>query len=359
MKMKTKGTPWDETRHQVMLEQLKAAEANEVISFLSKILHRIKLKLTSEDVSSLNKTKLKALLKDIRGLFFLIYDKYYDHLSGLLIDVIELELNVVINEAIAAGATTETKKTLYSSLPSPEQLLVAVKNTPFHIQRSRYVGMLLEPLLRDLSKNLINQILGTVSMGYYEGLTTQQIVTSIVGSKALNYKDGLGSSMRRATIAIVRTSIQHVAMQTRTKVFSKTPFVKKYQWVSTLDLRTSQPCRALDGETFVMGDGPVPPIHIGCRSSIIPIYEGKEFKGLEAGRKRAARTGPEPANKQYYEWLSEQSAETQDEVLGPTLGKLFRQNGMTPEKFRKLSLDRKFHPLTIADLKSKHPDLWN
>ncbi|WVM87989.1 hypothetical protein UMZ34_16725 [Halopseudomonas pachastrellae] len=35
----------------------------------------------------------------------------------------------------------------------------------------------------------------------------------------------------------------------------------------------------------------------------------------------------------YGDWLKTQSAERQDEVLGPTRGKLFREGGLTLDRF--------------------------
>jgi len=49
--------------------------------------------------------------------------------------------------------------------------------------------------------------------------------------------------------------------------------VEKYQWVSTLGPRTSDICQRLHGKIFTVGKGPLPPAHINCRSSIIPVEE--------------------------------------------------------------------------------------
>ena len=60
----------------------------------------------------------------------------------------------------------------------------------------------------------------------------------------------------------------------------------------------------------------------------------------------------------YYEWLATQPASFQDHALGPVRGKLFRDGGLTPEKFAKLQLDKSFKPLTLAQLKEAEPDMF-
>ncbi|MPW47639.1 phage head morphogenesis protein, partial [Moraxella catarrhalis] len=55
----------------------------------------------------------------------------------------------------------------------------------------------------------------------------------------------------------------------------------------------------------------------------------------------------------YYEWLKNQPAQYQDEVLGKTRAKLFRDGGMTVERFRALQLDKNFTPLTLDEIKAQ------
>jgi SPP1 gp7 family putative phage head morphogenesis protein len=48
----------------------------------------------------------------------------------------------------------------------------------------------------------------------------------------------------------------------------------QYEWVSVLDDRTTKICRRLDGKHWVYGRGPLPPAHVGCRSTIKPWEDG-------------------------------------------------------------------------------------
>ena len=63
------------------------------------------------------------------------------------------------------------------------------------------------------------------------------------------------------------------------------------------------------------------------------------------------RVGRLPAETTYQDWLSRQKASFQDEVLGPTRGKLFRGGGLTLDRFVANSGRR----LTLDELKALHP----
>ena len=113
-----------------------------------------------------------------------------------------------------------------------------------------------------------------------------------------------------------------------------------YIYNSILDAKTSSVCRTLHGRRYIWGEGrnPVPPMHYNCRSSIVPYFKGEpnELDGVN-----------------YYDWLKKQPASVQDEVLGVTLGRAFRNSGITPEQFRKASTNRFAEPLTIEEMKQK------
>lgn len=72
--------------------------------------------------------------------------------------------------------------------------------------------------------------------------------------------------------------------------------VEKYEIVATLDSRTSETCRHLDGKVIPMADYKpgvtAPPFHVYCRSTTVPYFDDEFI----AGEQRAARD----ANSKYY-----------------------------------------------------------
>lgn len=74
-----------------------------------------------------------------------------------------------------------------------------------------------------------------------------------------------------------------------------------------------------------------------CRSSSAPVTRswrelGIDLDEMDAGT-RASMDGQVPAEQTYNQWLAKQLASRQDEVLGPTRGKLFRQGGLPMDRF--------------------------
>ncbi len=93
-----------------------------------------------------------------------------------------------------------------------------------------------------------------------------------------------------------------------------------YQWIATLDGRTSDICKALDGRVFKTGAGRYPPAHFNCRSTTIPVV--KRFNRLPdsvregAPLPRAAYDGQIPESLNYPQWLVTQPNRVKLQALG-------------------------------------------
>jgi hypothetical protein len=133
--------------------------------------------------------------------------------------------------------------------------------------------------------------------------------------------------------------------------------VKQYEWVSTLDRRTTTTCKSLDNRKFDVGKGPTPPIHVNCRSTTIAVLDPK-FDFLIQGRTRSAEFGPVSGDASYYDWLKRQPEGFQVQALGPTRAKLFREGGLSADDFSKLQLDRNFQPLTLDEMRALEPEAF-
>jgi hypothetical protein len=76
-----------------------------------------------------------------------------------------------------------------------------------------------------------------------------------------------------------------------------------------------------------------------------------------ATRASIGDSGPQQvrADQSYYEWLKQQPAAFQDKAIGPVRAKLFREGGLSIERFSELQLDRNFAPLTLAQMRALEP----
>ena len=84
--------------------------------------------------------------------------------------------------------------------------------------------------------------------------------------------------------------------------------VEQYQIVATLDSRTSDICRHLDGKVFDMADYEpgvtAPPFHVYCRSCTVPYFADNDENGMRAARDENGKTYYVPASTTYEEWAN-------------------------------------------------------
>lgn len=81
--------------------------------------------------------------------------------------------------------------------------------------------------------------------------------------------------------------------------------VEKYQFLATLDRKTSDVCRSMDMKIFPLTDFQpgvtAPPLHCYCRSCTVP-YMGENAEGLRAARDEKGKTTYVPGEMSYTDW---------------------------------------------------------
>ena len=120
---------------------------------------------------------------------------------------------------------------------------------------------------------------------------------------ARRLKDRLGVSYRNA-VRLVQT--EETAILSRANGYAlKELSVDRYQYVATLDSRTSDICQTFDLQIFDINQYEAgvtaPPLHVNCRSTTAPYFEDVDY-GERAARDRDGRTVYLPGNTSYAEW---------------------------------------------------------
>lgn len=347
-----------ELRNQVFLEGLKEGEHKKFAPFLRELSVKINERLLSEGLIIESKRDLRTLIKDLTAIQDTIYADYFDQqlsqdLGEITIDQSEFE----------AQALNKTVKNISPIVPAVAPLLVTARVVPLSVQ-GLTSKPLLEPFIKDWTVTSVNRVNNIVQQGFAQGKTVNQMALEIRGTKQQKFQNGELAKINRDNRAIVRTAVQHVASVGRTETMvQNSDIVKGYEWVSTLDNRTSTQCRSLDGKRFKIGKGPLPPIHINCRSATVAVLD-ERFDFLDEGAKRPAvgaeKTGQVAADVSYYNWLKTQPAAFQDSIIGPNRGKLLRNGGITADEFSRLSLDfgKNFKPLTLDEMRAKRPEVF-
>lgn len=337
-------------RHQVHLERLKTMLANEADPFLAKMARLVTRALNDAGVDSLNelsRTKLEALIKTIRADETELLSEYGKQLQDKLPDVATSEAQfaeLALGKAIATDVAIDVEV----------QAWVAAKTQPIQA-----TGQLLEPFIDGWTDRTTAQVEATLRNASAQGWTVDQTVRAIRGTKGAQYTDGLLSATRREVTAMVRTAVQHTASAAQQAIYkANDDIVSGYMFIATLDNRTTQVCRSLDRKEFKLGNGPMPPLHINCRSTTVPIIIGGHelVDGPDTRAAKGAQGGTETdASDTYYTWLKRQPKGFQDSAIGPTRGKLLRDGGLSAEQFARLNLGRTFQPLTLEQMRKLNP----
>ncbi len=120
----------------------------------------------------------------------------------------------------------------------------------------------------------------------------------------------IGGLTERAATRIARTNLNAAMNDGLSEtIHARKDLFDGYTWSSTLDNRTSDICRRLDGKFFPLGKTPPgPPAHPNCRSTLIPHFRDddiQKFLDKQDRRARNPKTGKNEIVKggtTYKEW---------------------------------------------------------
>ncbi len=144
---------------------------------------------------------------------------------------------------------------------------------------------------------LIYQLQTRFTQGIIRGEGSQKIIKDM--SKALY-------SSRKATERLVLTESAFVASASRKDTYENLG-VKQYKVLATLDIKTSEMCRKLDGKVFDLKDYKIGltanPFHPRCRSTTVPNIDSKYIQNQQrAARNKKGKTYYVPSDITYEQW---------------------------------------------------------
>lgn len=324
--------------HMIGLERYKAQQVRQIMTLLNATEEDLRNQMIQRlnriidaggfDAGPATTRRLRELMKEIGAIREEGYLATGDLLRKQLTDLAAYEA-LWTTTTIANLLPVE----LSLAMPTAEQLHAAVFSKPFN-------GHLFEDWVTGMLPADLDRIERTISMGVVEGKPIDQMVREIVGTRAAGYKDGILEMSRRGAEAVVRTAVNHTVSAAHDETYkANSDIITGVRWLSTLDGRTTLVCIKRDGEIYPLGSGPRPPAHWNCRSTTVPCIDGIKIVATRPsyagfGRKKAKELiGQEPGNITYEQWFAKQSVQFQDELLGPTRGKLYRDGGLKLDKF--------------------------
>ena len=326
-------------RHAVYLEQFKKGEAMAISSFLKQetfpqLYKKLMVELGKvKDLSTVGfKIKrLKKMLAATHKVSVAGAVKAEKMLVKRLINISKFEAKWNA-DLIEKTVLLDIDRT--ATMPSNEVLKNLVTKRPFG-------GHKLSTWMNGYSKSVTMAMGKAVKVGVATGESLPAIAKRI--ERALGHKG-------KQAQYIARTAVSNVVHQAREEVFKKnTDIVRKVQWISTLDDRTSIECIHLDGQIFDVGTKTRPPIHFNCRSTVIPVTPSWQEYGVKdpPPATRASMNGAVPAKTTYKQWLKTRSKKTQINVLGKKRAELYDSGkGIKIDRF----VGKDLKPLTLKQL---------
>lgn len=124
-----------------------------------------------------------------------------------------------------------------------------------------------------------NKLIDTLNTKFTQGVALGQN-PKVIAREIKKSTDVKYSNCER----LARTEFNHIANQATLDSYESTE-LEKYQFVATLDFKTSSICQALDNTIHLTKDAQegvnMPPMHPNCRSTTVPYIEGMDYSKME------------------------------------------------------------------------------
>lgn len=244
-------------------------------------------------------------------------------------------------------------------------LQVAIDNAHMEdILRTPWSGKNYSERIWKNADKLTKTIQHTILNGVHRGLSVNKL------AKEVQQRMGVGKS---DAVRLVRTELNYVHNQA-TLDSLKAAHMEYFQFIATLDKRTSSTCRQHDNNIYSVADAEVgtnvPPLHPRCRSTIAGTLDKKATSGYRTGKiEKANKSEPTryekvPRNMDYDNWKAVyvDTSKTLDEWKKENRPIHFKDNGKlitlhTPDDLEKVSAGenrvkaaiRYFDQLTYTD----------
>ena len=330
---------------QIDLRQ-QAADAGVVIAPQTRKRLRAIIKQSKDSLATWSTKSARDFKKELQGVTILQKDFIENELKKVTASG-DVPINsVAISPKYAESVimTAPSKVNIFTSKAFTEDNFVNFGSGKFSLTATQGAairlpnGTTVSKAFRGLAESSAERLDLAVRSGVFAGESLDQITRRLVGR--LEFADFGPLSVKQLALAggeltkvannqistIVRTSVNQVTNQASQAVYAANKKVApKYEYVATLDSRTSPICQRLDGQIFDYNKGPTPPQHFNCRSTTVPVvdFDGlqKKYPNLEKPPAtkldtRPSITGRVPQGTPYGNWLLQQDRKLQVKTLG-------------------------------------------
>jgi SPP1 gp7 family putative phage head morphogenesis protein len=230
-------------------------------------------------------------------------------------------------------------------------------------------GEVIEKAFRGIASSQAEFISREIRVGITEGEALPKISRRLRGRLQFGANQEMtakaqalagGSGMRLANNqvrTIVRTTVNQVQTMASQEVYAANQEVtQRYEYVATLDSKTTALCGSLDGKTFKYGEGPMPPQHFNCRSTTVPVIDDEDLRRKYPDT-RPSSVGRVSQDESYPDWLKKNPS-MQTQALGnkkPFFNYLIKTKNKSPREALRQIIRDDGTELSLKDLIKKYP----
>lgn len=311
-------------RHQVYLEGFKNGQVNEGEATFEEIAAVIALllnRLGVETIGDISRRRLNGFIAEVNRRVKAIFDK-----TGFL-SLDNIKKFAAVENRVSRSILSAVSGKAAKGLADP---YTKVMNEPI-------AGTGIEPktVLASMGAGILIELGRLIRRGYAERWTIPDFMRKLVGTRLLNRRDGLIARLQRSNATAVQTLIQHVSSAIMFNMMRLQ--YDRYQWIAVLDSRTTDICRERNGNVYEFRNGPRPPAHYNCRSTIIPVILA------------AARVVPT-----FWPWLNTQPDLILADLIGSGRARRLRDGDLTADDFPGFDGMR---PLTLQEFEDSLPQM--
>lgn len=197
-------------------------------------------------------------------------------------------------DSLAQSYQDQYYKTLYSLSPVgesfsllPEKAILAALSMPFK-------GTYFSEAIWDNREMLVKKLRVAITEGLIKGTSYKKMAKILADELNVSFA---------AALRIIRTETNKIISESNKKAYEDSGVVQEFQFIATLDSRTSKTCQQHDLKHWPMSKYEVgvtvPPLHPNCRSTVAPYFGPQEDTRIDGDGNYVS------SEMSYEEWLKQ------------------------------------------------------
>lgn len=327
----------------LLIQRVSNGLSQQVANEYQRIINDLDVALRS--AKKINLKNLNATIADLKSRVDINTSFLYDDLK---------EFGVAESAYAVNSVNTVVGVEIFKQIP-PESTIKRIVNTS--LLSSGKQADTIKKWLDDVDKKMLRDIDKVVKHGIIDGKTNYEVAQTLT--------DVLSTNKRNAE-TITRTATSLVSNRVREEVYRENEdVIKGYEFMATLDSRTSFGCSTRDGAMYDTNNKGINakgkqfkyesvPRHLNCRSIYSPVMKTFRELGIDIDEvpkgTRSSLDGQISADTNFDKWFSGKDKAFQEQYLGKGRFELYQKGTIT---FKDL-VNQKGETLSISELISKH-----